>query len=389
MMALSVLVYTQHLLGVGHVFRAKRVAEAIAARGHTTTLVLGGFEIPDLTVDDVSVHQLPPIRARDATYQTLVTRDDVPIDADFEARRRTRLLAIADEVMPDVVILEGFPLARRKFRFELVPLLEASHARTPRPLVVVSARDVLQRPRREDRIAQSIETFKTFCDALLLHGEATYADASTSFPELAQLADQTHYTGIVGPTIANDQCDLADETFDVIVSAGGGAVGYDLLRAAVHAKTTSNVSNARWLVLSGPGLPDAQFESLHQAADANGITLERFRPNLRALMANAQLSIQQAGYNTIADLLAAQCRGVLVPFAAGGETEQTARAAALAEQGRAVVVEEASLTPETMSAAINAALRLPEPDTRPEMNGAARSAELVEELFAQHRQRNV
>ena len=40
----------------------------------------------------------------------------------------------------------------------------------------------------------------------------------------------------------------------------------------------------------------------------------------------AGLSISQSGYNTVCDVLQAGCRAIYVPFAAGGETEQTVRA---------------------------------------------------------------
>ena len=73
--------------------------------------------------------------------------------------------------------------------------------------------------------------------------------------------------------------------------------------------------------------------------------LERYREGLTDLMRRAQLSIQRAGYNTIADLLIAGCRGVLVPDAAAGQREQPLRAEKLEALDRAVVVPEVSLAP--------------------------------------------
>ena len=39
--------------------------------------------------------------------------------------RRTALLSLADEVDPDILLLETYPFGRRQFRFELLPLLDA------------------------------------------------------------------------------------------------------------------------------------------------------------------------------------------------------------------------------------------------------------------------
>ena len=54
--------------------------------------------------------------------------------------------------------------------------------------------------------------------------------------------------------------------------------------------------------------------------------MERFRKDLAGLMASARVSVSQAGYNTVCDMLVAGCQSVLVPYASGGETEQSLRA---------------------------------------------------------------
>src|SRR4029079_11394178 len=43
--ALTVLVYVQHLLGIGHLMRARLIAEALADRGFDVHLVSGGITI--------------------------------------------------------------------------------------------------------------------------------------------------------------------------------------------------------------------------------------------------------------------------------------------------------------------------------------------------------
>jgi predicted glycosyltransferase len=119
-------------------------------------------------------------------------------------------------------------------------------------------------------------------------------------------------------------------------------------------------------------------------AEKSSVAIEVMRsvPDLPARLANARLSISQAGYNTVADILTAGCAAVLVPFAAGGETEQTARAGLLAASRRAVMAAEADLTPELLAAAADEALALPR--ARPQMlgGGARTAAILLEELAA-------
>jgi predicted glycosyltransferase len=91
----------------------------------------------------------------------------------------------------------------------------------------------------------------------------------------------------------------------------------------------------------------------------------------------ARLSVSQAGYNTVLDILIAGVPAVFVPFAQINETEQTQRAEALAKHGRAVVTPEANLTPERLAGAIDDALALPRNRHSVRLGGAEESARIL------------
>ena len=81
-------------------------------------------------------------------------------------------------------------------------------------------------------------------------------------------------------------------------------------------------------------MPEPAFADLQRAAPENA-TVERARPDFRRLLARAAVSVSQAGYNTVVDLLRTGVRAVLVPFEAGRETEQRLRAECLQSLGLA------------------------------------------------------
>jgi predicted glycosyltransferase len=105
--------------------------------------------------------------------------------------------------------------------------------------------------------------------------------------------------------------------------------------------------------------------------------VERNRPDFRDLLAGAAVSVSQAGYNTMLDVLAARVPAVLVPFADGNQSEQTFRAARLAAMGFAVALPEAELTPTRLLDAVHRALTLPPPETTFDLRGAETSAGFV------------
>jgi predicted glycosyltransferase len=172
----------------------------------------------------------------------------------------------------------------------------------------------------------------------------------------------------------------------VLVSAGGGAVGEALLRAALAARGLSRQAAARrWRLIAGPNLPQPAFDALAASLPKDGsVALDRFRADFRERLRHCAVSISQAGYNTVLDILDAGARAVLVPFAAGAETEQTLRAELLAARGRAIVVPEAALSPLALAAAVDAALgsaRRPAAVTV-DRNGAPRTAAIVAAIAA-------
>ena len=376
-MQTRVLFYVQHLLGIGHLMRAGRVAAALAD-GFEVLLVVGGDLPAGLLPDKVSLFVLPPVKAGPAGFSALVHPDGRPFTTEDKAGRRDLLLGCFDDFVPEVVLIEAFPFGRRAMRFELIPLLERAAAAVQRPLIACSVRDILQEA-RPDRRGDTVDLIRRHFDLVLVHGDPHFAALSESFPEAEAFADLVAYTGMVGPRHEGllhgaENPDAQDDTaFDVIVSVGGGAVGARLVAAALAARPLSRLRDARWLVLAGPNAA-----ALPEASPDGGVSVRAFVPDLTARLARARVSVSQAGYNTVADLLAARCRAVLVPYAAGGETEQTRRAAILAERGLAVVVEEAALAPAVLAAAIDAALDLPPPATDLSLDGADRTRILIE-----------
>ncbi|HXH03103.1 MAG TPA: glycosyltransferase [Candidatus Competibacteraceae bacterium] len=370
-----VLFYVQHLLGTGHLRRVVLLAQAMAARGLVVELVSGGLPVADLDYSGMRLHQLPPLAARDARFSALVDAAGREPDAAYLARRREQLLALFHALRPAALITESFPFGRRQLRFELLPLLAAVAAARPRPLLAASIRDV-QQARKPQRIAETLALVREHYDYVLVHGDPAFLPLEASFPAAAELGERLIYTGLVAsPAPAAAPGGVGAGA--VLVSAGGGAVGLRLYRTALAAHALTQARQRPWRLLVGHNLNAATFAELRANAPA-GVSVERARPDFPQLLARCALSVSQAGYNTVMDLLRAGTRAVLVPFQGSGETEQVLRAARLQALGLARVVEETQLSPATLAAAVDAALTTPQvPAPALALDGAERSAALL------------
>jgi predicted glycosyltransferase len=367
-----ILFYVQHLLGIGHLARASRIARALVDAGAEVTVVTGGLPVAGFPGPGLTHVALPAV-ASSATFSGLVDAEGLPVDAAFEARRRDLLLAAYHAARPDIVLTEAYPFGRRQVRFELTALIAAIENTRPRPLLCASIRDILQERAKPGRDAETVATVQSHYDHVLVHGDPGFVRLEETFPLAHNITDKVIYTGLVAAPVPAPSPDR----FDVVVSAGGGAVGEALIAAALQA-AQALPEVPRWCAITGPNLPEDAFDRL-QKLTRPGVELVRFRTDFTALLGAARLSVSQAGYNTVCDILGAGCRALLVPFASGGETEQTARADRLAAVGRVAVLPEDDLDGPGMARAISAALALPDPGQgiRLRVDGAPRTAEIL------------
>src|SRR5207247_562689 len=182
----------------------------------------------------VRLVQLTPIRALDARFE-LVDSAGRPIDDALREERRADLLEAFATARPDAVIIEGFPFARRAFRFELEPLIAAVRAATPRPRLICSVRDIVVVRDDPQRHRDIVERVRRDFDAVLVHGDPGLIRLDASFPAAPEIADRVIYTGYVCPPAASLDA-AATGGDEVVVSAGGGAAGHALLEAALAAR---------------------------------------------------------------------------------------------------------------------------------------------------------
>ena len=368
---MRVLIAVTHLLGAGHLTRAAAIARALAAAGHDVTLVSGGAPARLVRLDGVRLVPLSPLHVDGTRFQRLLDADGAEAGpATLDARRR-RLLDTLDETAPDVVVTELFPFGRRALAAEFLALVETARLRRPRPVILASIRDILVAPSKPGRIADAHERIARLYDGVLVHGDPALVPLAASWPVDAALRATLHNTGYVdegGTAVAGPRA-------GILVSAGSSAAGLDLLRAAAGAARLA--PDLGWRILAGHGVPQSALADI--GAGLRDGVMERARPDYRALLAGAALSVSACGYNTAVDLLRTGTRAVLVPFEAGHETEQRLRADRLAMRGLARVLPEAELAAKSLLESVLAALAGPEPAPHGiDLDGAARSVAIIE-----------
>lgn len=368
------MVYVQHLLGVGHLQRSLLLAAELAAQDFEVVVVSGGNPRSIRIPPGVRMVQLPPAHSPDGKFDRILDADGKAIDSAWKDRRKRQLLECFAEFAPRILITETFPFGRRMMRFELLPLLEAARNNRICNLIIASIRDVLQpklKPGRDEEICGWIDEFY---DHVLVHGDPEITQLSDSFALAHRIEDKLAYSGyICAHSGTSTQGDIGND--EVLVSAGGSNTGFKILETALAARPLSKLAGSRWRILVSPAIDNAKLQQLQQAADTN-LIIEPNRPDFSALVKRARISISQAGYNTITDILASKTRAVVIPFAEADEIEQTLRARKLQLLGRLVILPHDELSAEQLAAALDQALDQNN-SLEVDLNGAANSADMI------------
>jgi len=378
------LFYCQHSLGMGHLVRSLALAASLAARFRV--VLLNGGKLPKgLAVPrGVEVVNLPPL-GLDAEGR-LVSRDGRRTAERAKGLRRALIAETYRRTRPRVVLVELFPFGRKKFAGELLPLLEEARAEAPRrPLVVCSLRDILvgRRAEQQKHDARAAETANRYFDAVLVHSDPAFARLEESLGSYSQLAVPVHYTGFVLPAHEPAKGDTTKVGRQILVSAGGGLVGEKLFRAAVAAyPLLRETEGVTMKVVAGPFLPEVAWQSLRESARRlPGLSLRRFVPDLCAEMRRSAASVSQCGYNTALDILRAGVPALVVPFADGGEDEQSKRARRLESLGALRVAGQCELDPPRFAQELRGLLSFCPSQSALDLRGADNSANIIDSLL--------
>src|SRR5262249_46317598 len=156
---------------------------------------------------------------------------------DVQARRKEALLAAFDRFAPDVLLIELFPFGRRKFNFELLPLLDHARATRPDAKIVCSLRDILvRRPDQSRYEAEVCALMNQYFDLLLIHADPRLQRLEETFGSVAGLDCAIRYTGYVAPPPGGNRKARAEDDPLILVSVGGGRVGSELIACVLDAE---------------------------------------------------------------------------------------------------------------------------------------------------------
>ena len=341
----KVMFYCQHILGMGHLIRSIEIVKGLIPDFQICFInggkVIKEFEFPT----EIEVINIPAVQT-DSEFNELSPVDDRLTMEEVESKRTNILLETCDRFQPDILIIELYPFGRRRFSFELIPLVEK--AKSLGTKIVSSVRDIVvtkqDRERHEEKVCKLINKY---FDMLLIHGDPNFVKLNLSFSRVNDLNCPVHYTGYVVQPLPEKRTITLDKP-SILVSVGGGRFGHDLLECVANAAPILKDKIPHQIYLfTGPFCPEPVLQKLqHITKLPDNITCARYTTNLLDYMQQADLSIGMSGYNTTMNILSTGVKAMMMAFQGNNDREQLTRLTKLAGLGRVKMIQPQDLNPE-------------------------------------------
>ncbi|TKB06329.1 glycosyltransferase family protein [Desulforhopalus sp. IMCC35007] len=378
--------YCQHVLGIGHLRRSLEVVKSLM-KDHEVTLILGG---PPVSIDTTGckILKLPGLQM-DREFNNLIPSDNKLTLEGTKQKRQELLYNHFVSSTPDCFITELYPFGRKAFRFELDPVLTAIKSKElPECKCICSVRDILvEKTQGKEKFEKRvIATLNKYYSAILVHADPAVVELSETFEPLAEIQTPLYYTGYVNETLTasnrsiRNEVNMGQQDSLIVASAGGGSVGSELFFAVISAfKGLLKTSPlARLQIFTGPYCDAQMYEDL-VAHTSENIKVDRFSNSFTDWLMAADLSISMAGYNTCMNLLQTGVPALVLPFTQN--REQHLRASKLSCAAPIEVLDKTDLNTEILLAKMIRQLQLQHQKTSVQLDGAARSLEIINTLL--------
>jgi predicted glycosyltransferase len=376
----KVMFYCQHILGMGHLIRSVEIVRGLIP-DFKICFINGGQVIPEFEFPaEIEVVNIPAVKT-DSEFQELAPVDDNLTMSEVEIIRTNMLLSVCDRFQPDILIIELFPFGRRRFSFELIPLMEKAKAMGTK--IVSSVRDIVVTKQNQQHHEEKVcRLINKYFDMLLIHGDPNFIKLNLSFSRIDDLNCPVHYTGYVVQPVPKPQ--LINKQPLILVSVGGGRFGHDLLECVANTALILKDKIPHHIqVFTGAFSPDEVLAKLQQITkNLDNITVERYTPNLLNYMQQADLSIGMGGYNTTMNILSTGVKAMMMAFQGNDDKEQETRLKKLDSLGRVKMIYPEDLQSEKFAKDIVSYLKQNPSQLTLNLNGVENTSNYLQQLMS-------
>jgi predicted glycosyltransferase len=365
------LVYSHDAFGLGNLRRTLKICDQLSKEMPDLTILLltGSSMVHSFRLSPkIDYLKLPCVhRQARNKYVSKFLRTSF---AELSGMREGIIHAAFRGFRPDIVLVDKVPTGIKGELTKSLHWLKQSH---PSAKVILGLRDILDDPEQVRKLWERrhfYETLEKYYDSIWVFGSPSVYDMVAEYGFPTAIASKLNYCGYImqSPALRDKEdvrreLGLSDGKF-VLVTAGGGGDGYDLMKAYLRslrnlARHTNGKPETRIhsLLVLGPDMPTRKKERLLQrVGNAPGsLKILDFSTDILSYMNAADLIVSMGGYNTVCEILTLEKRAIVVPRVRP-VTEQWIRTRRMQALGLIDSIHPDKLTPESLAERITAAL---------------------------------
>jgi predicted glycosyltransferase len=344
--------YSHDTMGMGHIRRNILIAEHLSAEPVSAdTLLIAGNRDAALFAEQSGLDcvTLPALRKGiDGSYSAKYFQWSLEETSELRSRViASTLLAFR----PDIFVVDKLPQGICNELLRSLRLLKSRFDTR----CILGLRDILDCPsvsRKEWQQQNNDKIINDFFDDVWVYGDASIFDCCSEYGFSENTKQKVKYVGYldqrkrlsVKPRLNSARSVISgvDQKRLALCVVGGGQDGYDLAANFILASVPEGWQG---IVITGPFMPSAQIQALHQlsAAAVNVKVIDSF-VEADAYIEYADRVVSMGGYNTVASILSFEKPALIVPRVRPRE-EQWVRAKRLAEVGVASCCHPDELSP--------------------------------------------
>lgn len=314
----TAIIYVETIAGVGHMPIASYLTHALAEKGMDVHILASAHSHEQASLfdfGDARWHILPTFLKDPVSGKAELTENGLPYKNDpaFQALRASAIRQVFEDLRPDVLITETWPLGKGHFDAEMIPAIENSRDALKNCKLFSIGRDVMNYPNHRgagvDSDLRAVELLNTYFDGLIITGDDRLFTMDQSFQHAEKIRIPVHYAGYFAPA-PFPPLNLAPVHQDVLIATGGryspgetDAIVMDAIRARRH----TVLADRRWCFFLSDGYPAALREEAVRLAGREapdgGIVIGDLSREFRRRMSDAGAVIIAGGLNSTMESL--------------------------------------------------------------------------------------
>ncbi len=311
-----ILIYSHDSFGLGHLRRCRSIAHSLVARFKGLSVlilsgspIIGSFDYK-ARVDFVRIPGV--IKLKDGEYTSL----GLHIDLEQTLQMRESIIYhTAQSFKPDIFIVDKEPTG---LQGEITSTLEM--LRQAGSINVLGLRDVMDEStqlKAEWERKQVTPVLKKFYHDIWVYGLVEMGSPIEGLGLDDEIEQKLSFTGYLDrevPSERNWVPPIDIEEPYLLVTAGGGGDGVDLIDWVIRAYEATAGDLQRAVIVTGPFMPTAEQQRFHERCEAlANVDIITFDTHLELLMKKATAVVAMGGYNTFCEILTLDKPALIVP----------------------------------------------------------------------------